>query len=254
MQGNSINRFSVRADNYDKYRPGYPPELFSYLTAAAGLEPDDAIADIGAGTGIFTAELAKWKNPVFAVEPNPQMRHLAGERLAGFPNCSLIDGTAETTTLPGQRVKFITCAQAFHWFNPEECRKEFNRIAQPGAKAAIIWNRRNSESEFEQAYEQLIMRYSTDYPDMTQYKVKDQDMLQFFRPWTPDYQVFEHTDSLDFRQLQGRTFSYSFMPEETDEAAGRISLDLRKLFDDFQVNGHVNLSYRTRLFLSILSS
>lgn len=51
---NGKERFSNRVDAYVKYRPGYPAEAIDYLYKEAGLLPESEMADIGAGTGIFT--------------------------------------------------------------------------------------------------------------------------------------------------------------------------------------------------------
>lgn len=50
MQDNT-HRFDGKAALYGQYRPSYPEEYFDYLFEKARLEPEDAIADIGAGTG-----------------------------------------------------------------------------------------------------------------------------------------------------------------------------------------------------------
>lgn len=54
---NSKERFSNRVDSYTKYRPSYPQEVMDYLYDTVGL--DGEIADIGAGTGIFSKLLLK---------------------------------------------------------------------------------------------------------------------------------------------------------------------------------------------------
>jgi hypothetical protein len=55
---NPIGRFSDRAADYVKYRPGYPPEAIDAILD--GLGPPTALiaADIGAGTGISARLLA----------------------------------------------------------------------------------------------------------------------------------------------------------------------------------------------------
>jgi hypothetical protein len=50
----STQRFSNRADNYVKYRPGYPPAILADLEEETGYTPDWVVADIGSGTGIST--------------------------------------------------------------------------------------------------------------------------------------------------------------------------------------------------------
>lgn len=41
-------------DNYVKYRPSYPEELVDELVQQFRIDEESVIADIGAGTGIFT--------------------------------------------------------------------------------------------------------------------------------------------------------------------------------------------------------
>src|SRR6266700_201745 len=96
---NATSRFSDRVENYVRYQPGYPAEVLHTLRAECGLTPGDRIADIASGTGIWTRMLLANGNPVFGVEPNPEMR-AAGERfLEEFPQFTSVAGTAEATTL-----------------------------------------------------------------------------------------------------------------------------------------------------------
>lgn len=47
-------RFSDKVDNYVKYRPSYPEELVDELIKQFHINAQSVIADVGAGTGIFT--------------------------------------------------------------------------------------------------------------------------------------------------------------------------------------------------------
>lgn len=53
MNYNSINRFTNRADYYNKYRPSYPIVVADFIISEFKLSSDSIIADIGCGTGIF---------------------------------------------------------------------------------------------------------------------------------------------------------------------------------------------------------
>ena len=59
---------------------------------------------MGAGTGIFTALLARRLAPlggaVFAVEPNDDMRDAGIRHCEALPNVAFLPGTAENTGLP----------------------------------------------------------------------------------------------------------------------------------------------------------
>ena len=60
------NKFTGKAELYSKYRPSYPEKLIDWLYDMTNAE---AVADIGAGTGIFTSALLKKPWSVTAVEP-----------------------------------------------------------------------------------------------------------------------------------------------------------------------------------------
>ena len=47
-------RFTDRVADYVRYRPDYPPALMAWLRRNCGVDAGQAVADIGAGTGIAT--------------------------------------------------------------------------------------------------------------------------------------------------------------------------------------------------------
>ena len=55
----SAERFDGKAADYAAGRPAYAEELFDLLFARYGFAAGDAVADIGAGTGIFTEALLR---------------------------------------------------------------------------------------------------------------------------------------------------------------------------------------------------
>ena len=157
-------RFSDRVDNYVRYRPDYPRGVLDILREGAGLTPAAVIADIGSGTGISTALFLQNGNPVFAVEPNGEMRGAAEKWLQTDPRFHSVDGRAEATTLPGASVDFIVAAQACHWFDLEKTRAEFRRILRPVGWVVLLCNRRlKHTTPFLRDYEALLRTYATDY-------------------------------------------------------------------------------------------
>ena len=133
---NTTERFSGRAGVYQASRPGYPAALSEHL-ASLGMR-GARVADIGAGTGIFSRLLLELGCTVFAVEPNSDMRHTAELGLKTCDRFSIGSGTAENTGLPEASVSFVTAAQAFHWFDPDAFRQECLRILEPGGLAVFV--------------------------------------------------------------------------------------------------------------------
>lgn len=66
----TLGDFSEQADAYSRARPGYPAGLVDALVAHVGIKPGDAVADLGARTGLFTELLVARGLRVTAVEPN----------------------------------------------------------------------------------------------------------------------------------------------------------------------------------------
>ena len=99
----TVARFSNRAKDYVKYRPHYSPEVVQALQSACGLKPEHIVADVGCGPGLLAEILLQNGNRVIGVEPNLEMREAGKQYLARFANFTMIDGSAEHTTLADRR-------------------------------------------------------------------------------------------------------------------------------------------------------
>ena len=241
-------RFSNRVENYLKYRPSYPTEIIPLLESECGLTAESLIADLGSGTGFLTELFLKHGNPVFGVEPNPEMR-VAGEKvLARYPKFQSVDGAAEATTLPGDSVDFITAGQAFHWFDRERARPEFARILKPAGWLVLIWNGYRMEtSPLMAAYQDLVVRYGTDYSEV-QREVVGCDVESFYAPGTCRFAKFDFQQTFDYEGLQGRLLSASYAPEPDHPDYQAMLKDLRKVFDAHQQDGKVIFAYETEVY------
>ena len=246
---NATSRFSDRVENYVRYRPGYPAEAVATLRDECGLTSQHVIADIASGTGIWTRVLLENGNHVFGVEPNTDMRQ-AGERiLTDFPRFTSVSGTAENTTLPDASVDFVTAAQAAHWFNREPVRQEFVRILKPGGWLVLLWNERVVDgTPFLRDYEQLLLRFGTDYKDVRHERTTEA-VNEFFDPGPYQERVFAMRQEFDYAGLEGRLLSSSYAPGAEHPQHGPMLAELRQLFDKHAVNGKVGVDYKTRMYL-----
>src|SRR5215469_4584814 len=204
-------RFSSRVEHYVRFRPSYPREVMRVLRDECALTPESVVADIACGTGLFTRLLLENGNQVFGLEPNNNMRQAAERFLAACPRFVSVAGTAEATTLPDHSVDLITSAQAGHWFDREHARAEFLRILKPDSFLSLIWNdRRVRDSEFDGAYEELVVEYGLDYEEV-QERGKRSDGAAFFTPAHCELRVLPNYQDLDYAGLEGRLLSSSYI-------------------------------------------
>jgi SAM-dependent methyltransferase len=249
---NATSRFSDRVQNYVLYRPGYPAEALHTLKTECGLLPSDVVADIASGTGIWTRMLLENGNRVVGVEPNAEMRE-AGERLlAGYPRFTSIAATAEATTLAPESVDFVTAAQAAHWFNRNQSRREFVRILKPCGLLVLLWNERLTDSTpFLRDYEQLLLTYGTDYQDI-RHEHTTEAVNEFFDPRPYQEREFDMRQEFDYSGVEGRLLSSSYAPGPEHPSYAAMMKELRDIFNAHAVDGRTTFEYKTRLYFGHL--
>ncbi|GGR84831.1 class I SAM-dependent methyltransferase [Deinococcus sedimenti] len=244
-------RFLGRADAYAAARPGYPPALGAWLQEAGLLS--GGVADIGAGTGRFTALLLRAGARVAAVEPNPEMRghleaDLDGAVRAG--QLSVHAGTSEATGLPGASVDLITAAQAAHWFDPARTVPEFRRVLRPGGQVLLVWNDwRAEDAPFNRAYGEVVRAFTGDNPLRTRVL---EDELPDHLPGGFERHTFRHEHPLTRDGLRALATSVSYLPNQGDEAYPALERALDAAFDRHAQEDRVTLAYQTQAFLGRL--
>ncbi|RNB86986.1 class I SAM-dependent methyltransferase [Brevibacillus fluminis] len=245
----SKERFSNRVDTYVKYRPTYPQESIDYLYNAIGLRPESEIADIGAGTGIFSKLLIERGSRVIAVEPNQAMRDAAVDMLVDEPGFRVVSGSAEATGLADSSVDFIVCAQAFHWFDRQAAQAEFRRILKPGGKAILIWNSRLTHgTPFREGYDKLLHTFGTDYEKVGHKNISSETIRAFFKDGEMGEARFTNSQSFDFAGLSGRLLSSSYSPTPGHPNFEPMMAELRNLYEANQQDGLVSFDYETEVF------
>jgi SAM-dependent methyltransferase len=247
-------RFSSRVGDYAQYRPRYPQEAIQTLREECHLTSRSPVADIGAGTGFLSELFLRNGNPVYAVEPNPEMREAGEKMLAGFPGFRSIDGRAEVTNLPDACADFVVAGQAFHWFDVDRCRCEFIRILRPGGTAMIIWNERDTGSTpFLKAYEELLRRHAPDYARFNFKEIYDVSVANLFGETGFRTGIFRNRQEFDLEGAKGRMLSSSYTPEEGHTNYTPMLDALSEAFHTHQVEGRVTFLYTTRMYYGQLT-
>lgn len=231
-----------------RYRLDYPGKLVDFLYNECGFSRESVIADIGSGIGTFTRHLLERGSRVVAIEPDRELRETAERILADeFPRFFSLEASAENTTLSDASVHHIVCAQSFHYFDGERCRREFRRILRPGGSVVLIGMKPACDDEFTRECDALIRRYSGYRRGMGG---EDMDSVYsgFFSNSGYVHFSLSGQISLDFDGFRGRLFSSYCLPEPGENAYDELMEELELLFEIYQQSGKVNYRYEIRAY------
>lgn len=232
-------RFSETADSYDAHRPSYPDSLIDWVLKTSGVAPGARVADVGCGTGISTRLFAAHGLDAVGIDPNEEMLARARTRGADYRR-----GTASATGLPAHSVDLVAAAQAFHWFNLEPTLLEFKRVLKPDGWCAALWNERTRDSAFLRAYEDLLVRSSSEYRSMPHIA----DAMAAIRSsravvaWTQA--EFPNIQSMDRAAFVGRVYSSSYVAHGISRRK-EFDRRIKALFDRHASGGRVEFKYRS---------
>ena len=130
------------------------PELYDRLASAERLHPDvigwlpghvDRIAEVGAGTGRLTTELAGRAEQVVAVEPAEPLRRILLRKLVSSGHAErvrVVPGFFDQLPLPSGWADLVVACSAFTpsaAHGGEAGLAEMERVGRPGGCVAIIW-------------------------------------------------------------------------------------------------------------------
>ena len=126
--------FERLAEDY-RARPPYPDSLVARLSELAG--EGRTVVDLGAGTGLLAAPLARAGHPVLAVDPARAMLAACAEACAGLEVTPVL-APAEATGLGPVDAGLVLLADAVHWVRPDAAGAEARRLLAPEGVAAVV--------------------------------------------------------------------------------------------------------------------
>lgn len=114
------------------------------IVAACKLKVGDKVADIGAGTGLFTRLFAKEvgsKGKVYAVDITPRfIEHIEKTcKDAGIKNVTGVVCTADSVRLPARSVDVVFICDTYHHFEfPFKTMAAIHEALRPGGRVVLI--------------------------------------------------------------------------------------------------------------------
>ena len=130
--------FGLTADDYAKYRAGFPDAFFDRIFAEGHVKPNASLLDLGTGTGTLARGFAARGCRVTGLDRSEQMIAQAKElsQQQGL-DVDFRVATAEETGLPDSSFDIVTAGQCWHWFDRPKAAQEVKRVLRPSGTIII---------------------------------------------------------------------------------------------------------------------
>jgi ubiquinone/menaquinone biosynthesis C-methylase UbiE len=219
--------FDSAAEDYERGRTGWPPEIMDGVDG-------DAVLDLAAGTGKLTRLLVERYRRVVAIEPADAMRAL-GERLV--PEAEWLPGSAEQLPLQEAVVDAAFVAEAFHWFDASAASEELARVLRPGGTLVACFNNWDAPydptlpNEAHAAIEEVAVRTGpAGRPKVEAGAWREGLAAAPFTP--PDYREIAHVDLTDRDGVIAYYLSISSIAARPQQERDALRAKLERLVPD----------------------
>jgi len=132
--------FEVSGDAYDRFMGRYSRELAPVFADFAGIETGQRVLDVGCGSGVLTAELARrlGADHVAGADPSPLLEACAQR----VPGAELKQASAESLPWADDSFDAALAQLVVHFMDdPEAGTAEMSRVTRPGGiVSACTWD------------------------------------------------------------------------------------------------------------------
>ncbi len=157
--------FGVTAQDYARYRPGFPDAFFQRIEALGIGRPGQRVLDLGTGTGALARPLARRGCRVTGLDHSaPLLRQARALDAAAGVSVEYVAGRAEATGLPPGAFDAVTAGQCWHWFDRPRVTVEAARLLAPGGVLLIAhFDPIPIPGSVAEATERLIRRHNPEW-------------------------------------------------------------------------------------------
>jgi SAM-dependent methyltransferase len=209
MKKQMATNFGAAAEDFARFRAGFPDSLFDRLAALGIGASGETIVDLGTGTGTLARGFALRGAKVIGIDPDSRLLDQARRLdVAASATVEYKIGTAEAIPLPDGVADIVSAGQCWHWFDGQKSAMEFSRISKPHARVVVAYfSWLLSPGNVVEATERLIKKHNRNW--------------KFGGGIGVDFRSLPHLQAAGFSSVE--TFSYDLdVPYTTEGWRGRI--------------------------------
>jgi ArsR family transcriptional regulator len=144
----AMDFFSSSADRWDEIRSSLYGIRADLLPLFGLLDSSWSIADLGAGTGVFTAAVAPFVRSVTVVDRSPEMLDAARRRLGDASNVRFREGDLGAIPIDDDAIDCAVVSLVLHHVaDPAAAFAEVRRILRPGGRLVVLDMRDHDRAE-----------------------------------------------------------------------------------------------------------
>lgn len=154
--------FAGAAGDWDRTREELYGSAFSRDALLSLLPSEWVVADLGCGTGVQSAELARFVRRVIAVDNSPAMLEAARQRTAGLPNVELREGDLEAAPIADAECDAALLLLVLTYLpEPAAALREAARLLKPGGRVIVVDLMRHDRDDFRRQMGQQSSGFDT---------------------------------------------------------------------------------------------
>jgi SAM-dependent methyltransferase len=165
MNEQLTTNFGAAAEDYARFRAGFPNSLFDRLAALGIGASGETIVDVGTGTGTLARGFALRGCKVIGIDPDSRLLDQA--RKLDITVSAAVEykiGSAEAIPLPDGVADAVSAGQCWHWFDGPKAAREFSRIAKPRSRVVVAYfSWLPLPGNVVEATERLIMKHNPNW-------------------------------------------------------------------------------------------
>lgn len=120
------------------YNPPLAARYQIVIESVHSLGPARRLLDVGCGDGYLMSRLSPLAEAVVGIDSESRGVALAGRRLEGFRNCTVLRGSGYGLPFGGGGFDLVTCTDVIeHLRKPEQVLSEIHRVLRPGGELVL---------------------------------------------------------------------------------------------------------------------
>jgi ubiquinone/menaquinone biosynthesis C-methylase UbiE len=159
--------FDAIPEQFDKFRPRYSEELFTYLILDAGIGPGKRVLEIGPGTGQATEPVLRSGCEYHAIELGEHLYRKMREKYGHLANFNIVNDDFITHDFGDMKFDMIYSAATIQWIPEDVAFAKTFELLKPGGTLAMMLTSADYRSDNEALYEKIQALYDCYYkPDI----------------------------------------------------------------------------------------